>query len=31
VVYKNEYKDDSGIQFLLKAGIEVEHIKEIDS
>lgn len=26
VVYHNGYRDDSGLQFLLKAGIEVEHI-----
>lgn len=26
VVYHNGYRDDSGIQFLIKAGIEVAHI-----
>jgi dCMP deaminase len=26
VVFLNAYKDDSGIQFLKKAGVEVEHI-----
>jgi dCMP deaminase len=26
VVYHNGYRDDSGLQFLTKAGIEVEHI-----
>ena len=26
VVYHNGYRDDSGIQFLIKAGVEVEHI-----
>jgi dCMP deaminase len=26
VVYHNGYRDDSGLQFLKKAGIEVEHI-----
>jgi dCMP deaminase len=26
VVYHNGYRDDSGIQFLIKAGIEVQHI-----
>lgn len=26
VVYHNGYRDDSGLQFLIKAGIEVEHI-----
>jgi dCMP deaminase len=29
VVYHNGYRDDSGIQFLLKAGVEVEHIPEL--
>ncbi len=29
VVYKNEYKDTSGIEFLEKFGIEVAHINEI--
>jgi len=29
VVYLNGYKDDSGIAFLIRAGIEVEHIPEI--
>ncbi|CAD0003501.1 MULTISPECIES: deoxycytidylate deaminase [Flavobacterium] len=26
VVYQDGYRDDSGIQFLIKAGVEVEHI-----
>jgi dCMP deaminase len=26
VVYHNGYRDDSGIQFLIKAGVEVKHI-----
>ena len=30
VVYHNGYRDDSGIQFLLKAGVEVEHIPELN-
>jgi len=30
VVYHNGYRDDSGIQFLIKAGIEVEHIPSLD-
>lgn len=30
VVYHNGYRDDSGIQFLLKAGIEVEHIPALE-
>ncbi|WP_348797503.1 deoxycytidylate deaminase [Flavobacterium adhaerens] len=30
VVYHNGYRDDSGIQFLLKAGIEVEHIPVLE-
>ena len=30
VVYLNGYKDDSGLQFLQKAGVKVEHIQEID-
>jgi dCMP deaminase len=25
-VYQNGYRDDSGIQFLIKAGVEVEQI-----
>jgi dCMP deaminase len=29
VVYLNSYKDDSGVQFLIKAGVEVEQISEI--
>ena len=27
VVYENAYKDDSGLQFLKKAGIELQHIE----
>lgn len=30
VVYQNGYRDDSGIQFLLKAGVEVTHIPPQD-
>ena len=30
VVYHNGYRDDSGIQFLMKAGIEVEHIPVLE-
>jgi len=31
VVYIDAYKDDSGIQFLQKAGVEVEHIPLIEA
>ena len=31
VVYLNAYKDDSGLQFLEKAGVVVEHINQLDS
>jgi len=30
VVYMDAYKDDSGIQFLLRAGVEVEQISDLD-
>jgi len=30
VVYQEGYKDDSGLQFLLKAGVEVQHIDELE-
>lgn len=30
VVYKNGYRDTSGVDFLLKAGIEVSQIEELD-
>jgi dCMP deaminase len=30
VVYQNGYRDDSGIQFLLKAGLDVEHIPVLE-
>ncbi len=30
VVYQNGYRDDSGIQFLLKAGVEVEHLPVLE-
>jgi dCMP deaminase len=30
VVYQNGYRDDSGIQFLKKAGVIVEHIPELE-
>lgn len=29
VVYLNAYKDDAGVQFLIKAGVQVEQISEI--
>jgi dCMP deaminase len=31
VVYLNEYKDTSGVDFLRKAGVEAEHLQEIDA
>lgn len=31
VVYIDAYKDDSGIQFLKRAGVEVEHIPAIEA
>ena len=31
VVYIEGYKDDSGLQFLEKAGVVIEQIEEIDS
>jgi len=31
VVYINAYKDDSGIQFLKKAGVEVAHIPVVET
>lgn len=30
VVYLNSYKDDSGLKFLEKAGVEIEHIPNIE-
>lgn len=30
VVYLNAYKDDSGVKFLEKAGVEIEHIPNIE-
>lgn len=30
VVYQNAYKDNSGISFLERAGVEIEHIENID-
>ena len=30
VVYLEGYKDDSGLQFLEKAGVQVDHIEEIE-
>lgn len=30
VVYQNGYRDDSGIQFLMKAGVIVDHIQELE-
>jgi dCMP deaminase len=29
VVYLQDYKDNSGVDFLIKAGVQVEHISEI--
>lgn len=31
VVYLNEYKDTSGVDFLRKAGVEAEHLQAIDA
>ncbi|WP_282041756.1 deoxycytidylate deaminase [Winogradskyella flava] len=31
VVYQNGYKDDSGLKFLEKAGIELEHIEDLEA
>ena len=31
VVYKNKYKDDSGLVFLEKAGVNIEHLPDADS
>lgn len=30
VVYKKAYKDDSGLQFLIKAGIDLKYISEVN-
>lgn len=30
VVYQEGYKDDSGLQFLLKAGVEVQHVEDLE-
>ncbi|NAS31789.1 CMP deaminase [Flavobacteriaceae bacterium R38] len=30
IVYHKAYKDDSGLQFLAKAGVELEHIPELE-
>lgn len=30
VVYQNKYKDDSGLEFLKKAGVQIEHIQELE-
>lgn len=30
VVYQKGYRDDSGLQFLIKAGVEVVHIPELE-
>lgn len=30
VVYRDGYKDDSGLAFLEKAGVEIEHIENLD-
>lgn len=31
VVFKETYRDDAGIKFLEKAGVEIEHIEEISA
>lgn len=31
VVYQIEYKDNSGLRFLEKAGVQLQHIREIES
>jgi dCMP deaminase len=31
VVYQNGYADDSGLQFLIKAGVEIVHIPKLDN
>ncbi len=31
MVYYNEYKDNSGIAFLEKAGVSIQHISDLDS
>jgi len=31
VVFHDKYKDDSGLRFLEKAGIELNHIKDLDA
>lgn len=31
IVYLNEYKDNSGIAFLEKAGVSIQHISDLDS
>jgi dCMP deaminase len=31
IVYLNEYKDNSGIDFLEKAGVSIEHISSLES
>lgn len=30
VVYQNGYRDDAGLEFLIKAGVEVEHIPVLE-
>jgi dCMP deaminase len=30
VVYHKGYKDDSGLQFLIKAGVDIQHIDDLD-
>ena len=30
VVYQNGYRDDSGLQFLIKAGIDVQHVAVLE-
>ena len=31
LVYQSAYKDDSGIDFLMRAGVEVVHVEDLDS
>jgi dCMP deaminase len=31
IVYQNEYKDNSGIAFLERAGVSIQHISDLDS
>ncbi len=31
LVYQNKYKDDAGIEFLVKAGVNVKHISDLEA